>query len=225
MHTIPILILKLTGPMQSWGINSRWNFRDTSSEPTKSGIVGLIACAMGYKIHDKRIETEIDNKLQIGVRIDRPGIITTDFHTVMGTHTIATGKTKIHTELTYRSYIEDALFMIAVTGQLELLKKIQNALKDPKWPIYLGRKSCIPTVPVLGTITEEFTSLRQALEAIPWNKITPKDEAPKELRCVIEDKEGILIRKDAIRVNLARIYDTRRVSEYMIPTPVIKEEI
>lgn len=225
MPIIPILIFKLTGPMQSWGVNSRWNFRDTSPEPTKSGLIGLFACAMGYKANDKRIETEIDNKLKIGVRIDRPGVITTDFHTVMGEHTIATGKVKTHTELTYRSYIEDATFSIAVTGPLDLLKKIQDALKKPKWPIFLGRKSCIPTIPVLGIIISEFTSLKHALETIPWNKMTPKDVIPKELKCVIEDEEGTLIRKDALRVNPARIYGIRRVSEYWVPIPVIKEEI
>lgn len=222
MTNIPILILRLTGPMQSWGISSRWNFRDTSTEPTKSGIIGLLACALGYKKADLKIETELDKNLKVGLRIDRPGIVTTDFHTVSGIHTIATGKSKVHTELSYRSYIEDASFLIVMTGPLTLLKKIESALKNPKWPIYLGRKSCIPTQPVLEILSHEYSSLKEALKTIPWNKLTSKDDVPEILRCVIEDEKGNLLRKDAIRINPARIYGTRRISEYWIETPIIE---
>ena len=222
MTTIPIIILRFTGPMQSWGINSRWNFRDTSSEPTKSGIIGLLACALGYKTLDLKIEKELDKNLKVGLRIDRPGIVTTDFHTVSGLHTIATGKSKVHTELSYRSYIEDASFLIVVTGPLTLLKKIEHALKKPKWPIYLGRKSCIPTQPILEILTQEYSSLKEALKTIPWNKFTSKDNVPEILRCVIEDENGNLLRKDAIRINPARIYGTRRISECWIKTPLIE---
>ena len=42
-----ILVLRLEGPLQSWGENAKWDFRDSSTMPTKSGIVGLLGCAMG----------------------------------------------------------------------------------------------------------------------------------------------------------------------------------
>ena len=44
---MPTLLLRLVGPMQSWGTTSRFDQRDTGKEPSKSGIVGLLAAAMG----------------------------------------------------------------------------------------------------------------------------------------------------------------------------------
>ena len=38
-----VLLLRLSGPMQSWGVQSRFTVRDTGLEPSKSGVVGLIA--------------------------------------------------------------------------------------------------------------------------------------------------------------------------------------
>ena len=42
-ETKQLLVLRLDGPLQSWGENAKWDFRDSSTMPTKSGIVGLLA--------------------------------------------------------------------------------------------------------------------------------------------------------------------------------------
>ena len=42
-----LLILRLEGALQSWGENSKWDHRDTSVMPSKSGIVGMLGCALG----------------------------------------------------------------------------------------------------------------------------------------------------------------------------------
>ncbi|MFW9879088.1 MAG: CRISPR-associated protein Cas5, partial [Candidatus Thorarchaeota archaeon] len=31
-----LLVLRLEGPLQSWGLRARWDYRDTSTEPSKS---------------------------------------------------------------------------------------------------------------------------------------------------------------------------------------------
>lgn len=36
-----ILLLRLEGLLQSWGEHSRWDHRDSSDMPTKSGVIGL----------------------------------------------------------------------------------------------------------------------------------------------------------------------------------------
>lgn len=56
-----ILILRLDGTLQRWGERARWDFRDTNPIPTKSGVIGMLGCAFGYKRGDKRI-LELDNK-------------------------------------------------------------------------------------------------------------------------------------------------------------------
>src|SRR3990172_25229 len=105
----PILLLRLEGPLQSWGVRSRWSRRDSGPEPTKSAIIGLLGCAAGIPRpdwhskaeHDRTLE-QWDNALCFGVRIDRPGTIETDYHTVQGRHWQADGKLRrTKTEVKY----------------------------------------------------------------------------------------------------------------------------
>src|SRR5947209_8100666 len=79
----PILLLRLEGPLQSWGSRARWDIRDTQRAPTKSGIVGLLGCALGLPQRDPRLE-ELDAGLRYGVRIEAPGHVLEDYHTVTG---------------------------------------------------------------------------------------------------------------------------------------------
>mgnify|MGYP001267725414 FL=1 len=97
----PILLLRLEGPLQSWGLRARWSRRDTGPEPTKSAIIGLLGCAAGILRPDWRSKVEPDRSLEqwdrvlnFGVRIDRPGMIETDYHTVQGHFWQANGKMK-----------------------------------------------------------------------------------------------------------------------------------
>src|SRR3990172_4719032 len=46
-NRMPTLLLRLVGPMQSWGTTSRFDQRDTGKEPSKSGVIGLLAAALG----------------------------------------------------------------------------------------------------------------------------------------------------------------------------------
>src|SRR5688572_27664508 len=77
-----ILLMRLEGPLQSWGMRSRWDVRDTQPEPTKSGVVGLLGCALGYPTDDRRLENELDAGLRFGVRVESPGRILEDYQTV-----------------------------------------------------------------------------------------------------------------------------------------------
>ena len=81
MTSIPILVLRLDGVLQSWGEHSKWNYRDSAAMPTKSGIVGLLGCALGLSRDDERL-TELRSSLQMAVRADRPGIPMVDYQTI-----------------------------------------------------------------------------------------------------------------------------------------------
>lgn len=72
------MLLTLKGPMQSWGTSSRFTKRRTSSEPSKSGIIGLLAAAQGRRRVDP-VEDLVD--LKMAARIDQPGTRERDFHT------------------------------------------------------------------------------------------------------------------------------------------------
>ena len=67
---MPTLLLRLAAPMQSWGVSSRFTVRDTLREPTKSGVVGLIAAALG---RPRTVQLDDLATLRMGVRIDQPG--------------------------------------------------------------------------------------------------------------------------------------------------------
>ena len=118
------LFLRLEGPFQSWGERARWSVRDTAPEPTKSGVVGLLGCALGLnKDEDLR---NLNGAIRIGVRCERPGNMLVDFHTVVGGVLSAEGKVKKtastrkpETVISFRSYLCDASFLAAVLASPE----------------------------------------------------------------------------------------------------------
>ena len=73
-----VLLLRLAGPLQSWGTSSRFVRRNTDRVPSKSGIIGLLAAAQGRRRIDP-IEDPLH--LRIGVRVDQPGHLERDFQT------------------------------------------------------------------------------------------------------------------------------------------------
>jgi CRISPR system Cascade subunit CasD len=149
------LLLRLAGPLQSWGYRSRFSDRDTGLEPSKSGVVGLLCCALGRP----RSESPADlAALRMCVRVDRPGTLLEDFHTAGGgtfrggreyfAPTSSGGKGK-NPVVTKRHYLQDASFLVALEGDPSLLARLAEKLADPVWPLALGRRSCPPSEPVL----------------------------------------------------------------------------
>ncbi|MFF7504118.1 type I-E CRISPR-associated protein Cas5/CasD [Streptomyces lavendulae] len=78
-----VLLIRLAGPLQSWGLVSRFTRRDTHSRPTKSAVIGLCAAALGLdRTADLNAEDLPLAELRFGVRADRPGVPVRDYHTV-----------------------------------------------------------------------------------------------------------------------------------------------
>lgn len=189
------VFLRLEGPLQAWGERGQWSVRDTAPEPTKSGVIGLVGCALGYKSDDP-LRRLADNT-RMAVRCDAPGRIITDYHTVGGgydTPTLLTaeGKPKVssgrpHTEITWRDYLCDASFLVALQADDEaLIEQIAYGLQHPVWPVYLGRKSCPPTRPVYDG-QGQFATLAEALAHGQWSETIKPLETPT-VRGVIESE-------------------------------------
>lgn len=225
-----MLFMRLEGPLQSWGLKSRWDVRDSGDEPTKSGIMGLLGCAMGYPMYDPRIANELDADLTIGVRVEQSGESMDDYHTVTDILTTAEGKPKKSepsTIVSKRTYLQDASFLVVLEGPTDLLYRIKEALISPKWPIFLGRKSCVPTRPVFEALNIDYTSIDNALKNYPWSASTLEIRGVRpegQLQCVIEDDNGTYERSDRPRNNPARMYCTRRVRIDYVDMPTAKEE-
>ena len=141
------LVLAIDAPQQSWGQSSRANVRHSGIFPTKSGIVGLIASAMGRDWEDDICDLAA---LKFGVRIDYPGTVMRDFHTAQGEKDKKDGST-----LTYRYYLVDAKFTVALEGEDSLIEDIEKALQKPRRAIFFGRKSCPPARPLVQYISNK----------------------------------------------------------------------
>jgi len=257
----PMLLLRLEGPLQSWGVRSRWSRRDTGPEPGKSAIIGLLGCAAGISRPNWRSGTEPDRTLQhwddalvFAVRSDRPGTIETDYHTVQGHFWQADGKKKTassvsgakpdnadheppHTEITWRDYLHDAAFLVALAVKCEqqsenrdLLGRLKGYLENPKWPLYLGRKSCVPSRPILDRLTNEYLDVESALRQEPWSPPRPplggrylrKSKEGGKLVAWVECPDGIYERQDSMRLNQLRFYNFRRCNRIEIDTSSLR---
>ncbi len=189
------LLLRLEGPLQAWGgYGSKFVVRRTHDAPTKSGVLGILCAAMGIGRKDSRSRLSALNDLRLGVRIDRPGVRWWDYHTVGGGARVPIaeriGKTKPGAMLTRREYLCDASFLVALRGDENLLNEVHTKLHAPEWPIFLGRKCCPPSVPLLGQDeaidTGDFANLEDALCAVPWRRRTAEDAVPASLQAILE---------------------------------------
>lgn len=135
------LLLRLVAPMQAWGTRSRFDDRDTEAEPSRSGVLGLCAAALGI---DRAQPVDHLTRLAFGVRVDRAGVTGTDYHTAQ----LRPGDPKTRTDVTRRAYLADAAFWAGLEGDVGLLTELHAALKNPHWPLSLGRRAFQPSLPL-----------------------------------------------------------------------------
>ncbi|ORI24087.1 type I-E CRISPR-associated protein Cas5/CasD [Rhodococcus sp. 1168] len=176
------LLIRLAAPMQAWGASSRYSRRDTQQEPTKSGVLGLLAAAQGVRRTD---DLEHLAALNFGVRVDQPGSLLRDFQVARSLDEKKTFP------LSYRYYLSDAVFVAGVEGESSLIEGLGDALKNPTFPLYLGRRSCPPSLPLLVDISEQ--SLGEALRRFPWQAsdwYRAKQASRVALRIALDGEHG-----------------------------------
>lgn len=173
------LVLRLAGPLQSWGNQSQFNRRETFNYPTKSGVIGLLAAADGRRREDTIADLL---ELRFGIRVDQEGIILRDYHTVsddLGLRTANVNKKGTQdrkpdrTNVTARYYLQDAVFVAVVEGPEPLLQGLGDAIRHPQFPLALGRRACPPTQPIVLGVPESETLLWDAdltavLATVAW---------------------------------------------------------
>lgn len=189
---MPTLLLRLAGPMQSWGTTSRFDQRDTGKEPSKSGVIGLLAAALGIDREEWNPELQALAALTMGVRHDRPGVLKRDYQTAQ--HIISADRSKVHeTAVTTRDYLADAVFLVGLEGpDRSLLERAHAALQNPVWPLALGRKSYVPAEPVWLEDGIVDAPLLSALASRPWLSTLRRGEkaAPESLLVSLESQDG-----------------------------------
>ena len=207
------LLIPLEGPLQAWGLDSRFELRQTAAEPSKSGVIGMCCAALG---RDRREAIDDLAALLFGVRVDREGRLTRDFHTAK--EVIGASGSDRRTVVSTRWYLADAAFIAGLQGPLPLLQAIHAALQKPHWSTHLGRRSCPPSVPP-GSGSMVPLPLEEALrQAQPFR---PQRIDPI-LRLVLEDPLGAQSRSDQPLAPFSeRRFGMRRVRSLSIPVPVI----
>lgn len=170
------LLLRIAAPIQAWGDESKYDIRGTRNEPTKSGIIGILAAAMGYRRDSKEIG-ELANAIRFGVRVDQPGTVLRDFHTARAPKYSKNGSLKYEDNgtlvmekdpyITQRYYLCDACFLVGLECEdKEFLKVLKDAIETPAFSLYLGRRSCPPSLPLVLAITDN--DLEEALQQTEW---------------------------------------------------------
>jgi len=223
---MPTLLLRLVGPMQSWGTTSRFDQRDTGKEPSKSGVIGLLAAALGID-REKWTDLKPLTELSMGVRHDRPGVPKRDYQTTgcAATDTIikADGTQAKDGVVSDRFYLADAAFLVGVeSDDRALLAKCDAALRDPVWPLALGRKSYVPSEPIWLENGFQDALLKTALARWPWIASPRKWEEPPEMLLISfdsEDGSGVLKMDQPLSSFAERRFGARFVRSEWIPFP------
>lgn len=161
------LLMWLEAPLQSWGGDSKFGNRDTLKFPTRSGIAGLLLCAMGASGEQIELlaklklsrQTVISYRKQPTSDKESSAPLLCDFHMVgsgydknhawqkMMIPKTAEGKAAVGggSKMTYRHYLQDACFAVVLTTSENLAEQFMQALQMPVFDIYLGKKCCVPT--------------------------------------------------------------------------------
>ena len=106
-----------------------------------------------------------------------PGRVVVDFHTARAPKYSSKKEVRHYSDgsimmekspyVTSRYYLCDACFLVGLESQdMQLLERISEALSSPYYPLYLGRRSCAPTLPLVLGIRD--VELKEALENEPW---------------------------------------------------------
>ena len=176
------VLIRLEGPLQAWSTQIKLGVRDTDQEPSKSGILGLVGSALGMARDDAERLADL-RALTLAVRVDRQGSLLHDYHTAGGgrfrreRYTVFGAKECVPS---HRYYLQDASFLAALTGDEILVASIGAALQSPQWPLFLGRRACVPSVlPFAGVVDGDAEAAIRA--AAPANRA---DDMP--LRAVVE---------------------------------------
>lgn len=176
------LILRLEGPLMSFGDVAIDEIRPTRCLPGRSLLTGLLANALGLEHREVVALDRLQDRLRFAARLDKAGISVVDYQTaeirkddpLWTTHGLPAeraGGDQSYTGpvLRYRHYRADAAVTVALTlvpsEETPDLATVEAALRRPERPLFIGRKSCPPSRPVFAH-SVEADSLVAALDAL-----------------------------------------------------------
>jgi len=234
--TTRYLLLWFQAPLQSWGHDSKFGRRDTLNFPTKSGVLGLVCSALGAGGEQSELLAEFAPLKQTVIsfvrsrktsqdafiKCDREPLLR-DFHMVGSGYDdkdpwasllipkTSTGKKAVGggAKMTYRYYLQDAYFAVLLQVPTIRADTIIEALKNPVWDVFLGRKNCVPTDFIYhGLYADEDLAKEQAL------KIAADKNLFEDFRVLCGEHEGEVLTLMDVPLQLGehKRYRDRRVT-------------
>lgn len=198
------LLLRLHAPLIAFGGETIDNFGVIRDFPALSMVTGLLANALGWRREDCELHDRLQNRLLLGARLNTPVQRLTDFQTAqLGSNDKGWTTWGIPEErrggagtyagphLRYRDYHADLDVLVALRlsppEQFPTLDDLADALDHPARPLFIGRKSCLPSKRIFaGWI--EADSVLQALQLAPQSGI----DRAQSFRMQWPDGEGNL---------------------------------
>lgn len=218
MITMKTLVLRFDGPMQSWSVDSKFKTRSAGRWPSRSGIIGMLAAALGM---ERDADLSAFTSLKIVVRIDVPGIVLPDYHSIRrwdrsGGTSVSIGNALA---VSNRYYFEDSIFTVFLQDEDDKIDKYAYAINHPVYSLFLGRKSC-PTTPdlVYGVYEDIIENVIGSIEVKkkPVASIRGKDDkyTPIIIRDAKDGEIGDIIKDVPIDYSIRnRQYSGRSVVE------------
>lgn len=207
-----VLVLRFDAPLMSFGGVKVDQRNPTDDFPSRSMLTGLLANALGYEHADSARLAALQARLRYAARLDDPGQPFVDYQTVdlsggpmrdgLGWTTAGRleerkgGTASEGTHIRLRHYRAGAVVTVAVTlddaSSEPTLVMLRDALLQPARPLFLGRKCCIPSGPILPTSDERGDALRRSDTLREVLEAEPRAERAKRggLRALWPEEEG-----------------------------------
>lgn len=203
------LLLRLDAPLMSFGGVVVDQINPVDRFPGRSLLTGLIGNALGWDHSDVDRLSALQGRLRHAARWDSEPERIVDYHTVdlgqaflqdTGWTTFGRredrgkGDATSVTHQRYRHYWANGCATVAITlvddGGPPDLSAVEQALRSPTRPLFIGRKACVPAAPVLLG-RREAACLRAALESEPMADIgTRRRPVAVEALWPLEEGEG-----------------------------------
>jgi CRISPR system Cascade subunit CasD len=228
----PSVLLWLESPMQSWGFESKFSFgnKTTFEFPTKSGVMGLLCCALGMSKDENNFLEKFTHLHQTAFSYKKKPYnkekndILSDFNMIASSYDIndkweslmslrlADGKMPgdSHGKLSIKKYVLNSFFAVILEVPEDLVSIISDSLVKPVWPIYLGRKNCIPNEFIYQGTFYDDRSVKEKIDSLATEKELMLISMCSDI--VQEDYDDKIIINDVLlSLGLIKRYQNREV--------------
>lgn len=174
------LTFVLYGPLAAWGEVAVGQERPATPQPSRSALLGLLGAALGLQRDDPR-QRQLASGYGTAVCVEATGTPLRDYHTAQVPGASALKRRPAHTRreeilagdlntvLSSREYSCDSLSRVAIWAREAApwsLDELRVALERPQFPLYLGRKSCPPSLPLRPQV-QQATDIPTAFDDMP----------------------------------------------------------